>query len=84
MVRAKTSLDKTRFEEDPNFDGSRKSAGRFAEGNRLASKLYKMVEPDKRVYPLFCSLKKKSIQLIKEGKTVEHAETVLIEELGIR
>ena len=81
LVRVKSSLDKNRFYEDQSFESSRKSAGRFAEGNRLASNLYKSVELEKRVYSLFCLLKKRAIQLIKEGKTVEQAENVLKEEL---
>src|SRR5436190_20529773 len=74
VARKKSSLKGERFQKDSCFEGSRKSAGRFAEANRLASKLYALVEEEKKVYSLFCFLKKKAILLIKEGKSIEEAE----------
>ena len=80
-VRARTSLDGNRFKNDAVFKASRLSAERFALGNQLASKLYKMVEGEKKVYGLFCFLKKRAIQLIKEGKRIEEAEEILTDYL---
>jgi hypothetical protein len=79
--RVKTSVDRKRFMNDKNFEGSRKSAERFALGNKLASKLYGMVKEEEKVYKLFCFLKKKAIGLLKEGKTVLEAEVLLMDYL---
>src|SRR5688572_1578839 len=75
--RVKTSVDRKRFMNDKNFEGSRKSAERFAQGNKLASKLYGMVKEEEKAYKLFCFLKKKAIGLLKEGNTVLEAEVLL-------
>ena len=81
VARKKSSLNGERFKGEKCFEGSRRSAERFAEGNRLASKLYALVEEDKKVYSLFCFLKKKAILLIKEGKSIEEAEAQLMDDL---
>ncbi len=80
-VRMKSSLSSKKFWKDKAFEGSRKSCSRFAEGNQLASRLYRMVEEEKRVYSLFCFLKKKAIALLKEGKSLSEAEEVLFDYL---
>ena len=49
VARKKSSLTGERFKKDQCFEGSRQSAGRFAEGNRLASKLYALVDEEKKV-----------------------------------
>lgn len=82
-VRLKSSLTGKRFWKDRAFEGSRRSCNRFGEGNRLASKLYKMIEEDKRVYPLFCFLKRRAILLLKEGVSVDEAEKVLKDYLAV-
>lgn len=76
-VRLKSSLTGQRFWKDRAFEGSRRSCNRFGEGNRLASKVYKMIEEDKRVYLLFCFLKRRAILLLKEGASLDEAEKVL-------
>ncbi|HEV7334319.1 MAG TPA: hypothetical protein VGN63_25020 [Flavisolibacter sp.] len=76
-VRRKSSLSGKRFQQDAAFAGSRKSSSRFGEGNRLASTVYRMVPEVKRVYSLFCFLKRKSILLLKEGKRLPEAEAIL-------
>ena len=80
-VRTKSSLTGKRFWKDTAFGGSRKSCSRFAKGNRLASRVYAMIEEDKRVYQLFCFLKRRSIQLLKEGWSIQEAEELLIDYL---
>ena len=80
-VRTKSSLTGKRFWKDTAFEGSRKSCSRFAEGNRLASRVYAMIEEDKRVYRLFCFLKRRSIQLLKNGWSLQEAEELLIDYL---
>lgn len=80
-VRRKSSLNSRKFWKHKAFEGSRKSCQRFAEGNRLASKLYRMVKEEKRAYKLFCFIKKKAILLIKEGKSLGEAEDWIIDYL---
>jgi len=80
-VRRKSCLTGKRFQKDNAFAASRKSATRFAEGNRLASKIYRLVDKENRRYRLFCFLKRKCILLLKEGKTLTEAEVVLIDYL---
>ncbi len=80
-VRMKSSLSSKKFWKHKAFEGSRRSCKRFAEGNRLASKLYRMVEEEKRVYSLFCFLKKKAILLFKEGKSLAETEERLFDYL---
>jgi hypothetical protein len=80
-LRTKGSLDRKAFYKKKCFEGSRRSAERFALGNELASMMYARVMESGRVYPLFCFIKKKAIQLLKEGKTVEEAENILTDYL---
>jgi hypothetical protein len=81
VARKKSTLKGERFQKEKCFEGSRRSADRFAEGNRLASKLYALVDKEKKVYSLFCFLKKKAILLIKEGKSITDAEGFLMDYL---
>lgn len=77
----KSSLTGKRFWKDKAFEGSRNSSLRFSEGNRLASRTYGLIDKKKRVYEVFCFLKKRAIQFIKEGKSWEEAEELLIDYL---
>lgn len=76
-VRLKSSLSGKRFQKDAAFAGSRRSASRFGEGNRLASAVYRLIDKEMRVYSFFCFLKRKSILLLKEGKSLQEAEATL-------
>ena len=80
-VRLKSSLTRKRFMKDKAFERSRKSAERFALGNQLASKLYRMIEKEKQVYKLFCFLKRKAILLLKEEKNIKQVEAILVDHL---
>jgi len=80
-LRTKGRLDRKSFFKKKCFEGSRKSAERFALGNELASSLYARVMVSRKTYPLYCFLKKKAILLIKEGKTVEEGEEILTDYL---
>jgi hypothetical protein len=80
-LRTKGTLNRKSFFKKKCFEGSRKSAKRFALGNELASRLYARVMVSRKTYPLFCFLKKKAILLIKEGKTIVEAEEILIDYL---
>jgi len=78
-VRLRSSLTGKQFWERKAFEGSRKSCKRFGEGNKIASKIYRMIEEEKREYPLFCFLKKRAILLLKEGMNVEEVEAMLVD-----
>ncbi|HWI92166.1 MAG TPA: hypothetical protein VNT20_12875 [Flavisolibacter sp.] len=80
-VRMKSSLTGKKFWKHKAFERSRESCKRFAEGNKLASKLYRHLEKEKRQYKLFCFLKKRAILLLKEGKGLTDAEQILNEYL---
>ena len=80
-VRMKSSLTGKRFWRDKAFERSRESSKRFGSGNRLASKLYRMIEKEKRVYKLFCFLKSKAILLLKEENSLDEAENLLTDYL---
>jgi hypothetical protein len=77
-ARMKSSLTGKRFWRDEAFSGSRKSCGRFGEGNRIASKVYRIISREKRVYALFCFLKKRAILMLKVGSSVEETEVLLL------
>jgi hypothetical protein len=47
-VRMKSSLTGKKFWRGKAFERSRESCRRFSEGNKLASKLYRMVEEEKK------------------------------------
>ena len=80
-LRTKSSLDRKAFSKRKCFEGSRKSAQRFALGNELASSVYAQVKEYRKVYPLYCFLKKRAIQLLKEGRTELEVETILTDYL---
>jgi len=80
-VRQKSSLTKKKFWKSKAFERSRESCKRFSEGNKLASRIYRMIEKEKRVYSLYCFLKKRAISLLKEGKSQKEAEEVLMDYL---
>jgi hypothetical protein len=77
-VRLKSSLTGKKFWKNKAFEGSRKSCKRFAEGNKLASKVYRMIEEEKRFYKIYCFLKRRAILLLKEGLQLQEAEEILI------
>jgi hypothetical protein len=81
FVRMKSSLTGKRFWRDNAFERSRESSKRFGNGNRLASKLYQMIEKEKRVYKLFCFLKSKAILLLKEENSLDEVENLLTDYL---
>ena len=76
-VRLKSSLTGNKFWKHKAFEGSRKSCSRFGEGNKLASKLYGMIEKEKREYKLYCFLKRRAIALFKEEKSSAETEAIL-------
>ena len=78
-VRMKSSLTRERFRKDKAFTRSRKSAKKFALANQLASKVYGLVEKEKRVYSLYCLLRKQALQLVHEDRDRNQVIYSLIE-----
>ena len=76
-VRMKSSITGKQFKTKACFARSRKSAERFALGNRLAGQVYRSLPVNKRNYTLFCKLKSIVIQLLKEGKPTEAVKIYL-------
>ena len=75
-ARLKSSLTRKQFRRRKCFEGSRRSADRFAEGNKIAGLVYRSLPERKRVYALFCLLKTKAIAFLKEGR--ETAEVMAL------
>lgn len=82
-VRMKSSITGKQFKTKACFAGSRKSAERFALGNRLAGEIYRSLPANERSYPLFCRLKSIAIQLLKEGETAEAVRIYLKRKISI-
>jgi hypothetical protein len=80
-VRLKSSLTGKRFWRDKAFEGSRRSASRFGEGNRLASLVFKLVREEKRSNRLFPFLRTKAIALLKDGRCSEEVVQLLMDYL---
>jgi hypothetical protein len=80
-VRMKSSLTGKKFWRSKAFERSRESCKRFAKGNGLASKVYRMIDKEKRVYSLYCFLKRRAILLLKEGKSLRETEEALMDYL---
>ena len=70
-ARMKSSLTGKKFWKHKSFEGSRRSCNRFGKGNQLASKVYKEIPEAKRVYALFCNMKRIAIAMLKAGKEEE-------------
>jgi hypothetical protein len=67
LVRMLPGVDSRRFWKDPAFEGSRRSAERFALGNIMSSIIYRFV-PVKRRYPrLFTQVRRIAIAFLKQG-----------------
>jgi hypothetical protein len=67
LVRMLPGVDSKRFWKDPAFEGSRRSAERFALGNIMSSIIYRFI-PVKRRYPrLFTQLRRIAIAFLKQG-----------------
>ena len=67
-ARAKSSLTGRRVKKDPRFARTMESAGRLALGSQLASRVYRALGKERRVYALYCTMKQMAILALKEGK----------------
>lgn len=80
-VRLKSCLTSKRFWSEAAFEGSRKSCHRFASGNRLASRVFQLVNAQKRTNGLFPFLRTKAIALLKKGRPAEDVSFLLLDYL---
>jgi hypothetical protein len=77
LVRMLPGVDTKRFWKDPAFEGSRRSAERFALGNIMSSIIYRFV-PVKRRYPrLFTQVRRIAIAFLKHGTAKADVFTAL-------
>jgi hypothetical protein len=76
-VRRKSSLTGKRFKTSDRFANSRKSAERFAKGNKIASEVYNTIPATERKYPVFVQLKSSAIALLKAGTPGHEVKTKL-------
>ena len=64
----KSCLKGERVKRDPRFRRTMQSAHRFGRGNQLASKVYRSLPREERVYALFKAPRRLATLAIKEGK----------------
>lgn len=83
-ARRKSSLTKKKFKTDPAFKGSRASAEKFGQANKLASEVYKKLLRSERPKELFPQLKKAALQLFNKGMDTAAIKTHLEAMLPIR
>ncbi len=76
-MRMKSSLTGKQFKTKACFANSRKSSGRFAKGNKIASEMYNSIPAAERQYSLFTRLKSKAIGLLKAGLAENEVKTQL-------
>jgi hypothetical protein len=77
LVRTLPGVNSKRYWKDAAFEGSRRSAERFALGNIMSSIIYRFV-PVKRRYPrLFTQVRKIAIVLLKHGTAKADVFTAL-------
>jgi hypothetical protein len=67
LVRLLPGVDSKRFWSDPAFEGSRRSAERFATGNIMSSIIYRFVPVKRRYRHLFKQVRTIAIVCLKQG-----------------
>src|SRR5690348_12755680 len=71
IVRTKSSLTGKRVKRDPAFAKTMMYAGWLKQGSRIASRIYKQLPQDARVYKRYRELTGKAMSLLKEGFEVD-------------
>jgi hypothetical protein len=71
LVRMLPGVDTKRFWKDPAFEGSRRSAERFALGNIMSSIIYRFVPVKRRYSRLFTQVRRIAIALLKHGSEIK-------------
>jgi hypothetical protein len=77
LARMIPGVDSYRFWNDPAFEGSRRSAKRFGQGNIMSSIIYRFVPIKKRHTHLFALVRTIAIFCLKQGMDKEGVFTAL-------
>jgi hypothetical protein len=77
LARLLPGVDTKRFWNDPAFEGSRRSAERFKQGNIMSSILYRFVPVKRRYTHLFKQVRKLSLICLKQGMEKKEVLTAL-------
>ncbi|PWV45222.1 hypothetical protein [Chitinophaga sp. S165] len=77
IIRTKSSLTGKRVKHDPAFAKTMKYAGWLKQGARIASRIYRQLPDDKRVYKQYRELTGKAMLLLKEGFNADDVITML-------
>jgi hypothetical protein len=67
LVRMLPGVDSKRFWKDPAFEGSRRSAERFKQGNIMSSIMYRFVPVKRRYRHLYKQVRRIAIAFLKQG-----------------
>ena len=77
LARLLPGVDTKRFWNDPAFEGSRRSAERFKQGNIMSSIIYRFVPVKRRYTHLFKQVRKLSLICLKQGMEKKDVLTAL-------
>ncbi len=77
IVRTRSSLTGKRVKRDPAFAKTMKYAGWLKQGSRIASRIYRQLPDDKRMYKRYRELTGKAMLLLKEGFNADNVITML-------
>jgi hypothetical protein len=77
LARLLPGVDTKRFWNDPAFEGSRRSAERFKQGNIMSSIIYRFVPVKRRYRHLFKQVRKLSLICLKQGMEKKEVLTAL-------
>ena len=77
LARLLPGVDTKRFWNDPAFEGSRRSAERFKQGNIMSSILYRFVPGKRRYTHLFKQVRTLSLICLKQGMEKKEVMTAL-------
>src|SRR6476620_2885149 len=78
LARKKSSLNRRQFRTDPRCARSRQSAAAFGEASKLASEIYWQLPKEQRGKGVVNQLTAQIGHLLKEGKTAEEIQELLI------
>lgn len=77
LVRLLPGVNSKRYWNDPEFEGSRRSAERFKQGNIMASILYRFVPVKRRYRHLFKQVRTLALVCLKQGMDKKAVLTAL-------
>jgi hypothetical protein len=71
IIRKSSSLTCKRVEQEPAFEGFRKSGNRMRQASPIAASLYKLLSKEQKEYSLYRRLTGEVLMMIKQGIEVE-------------